>query len=82
MITLTKITLTKKDARIIVKLLDSAGRELNKDVGDRSDSFKYISEESIARFTGSIGYKIHSSRAEEITITMKDTEEEWKLLSM
>jgi len=76
MITLTKITLTKKDARILVKLLDAAGRELNKDVEDRADSFKYIGEESIKRFTGSIGYKIHSSRAEEINITMKDTEEE------
>ena len=82
MITLTKITFSKKDAKILVKLLDAAGRELNKDVEDRSDSFKYISEESIQRFTGSIGYKIHSSRAEEIIITMKDTEEEWKLLSM
>ena len=76
MITLTKITFSKKDARILVKLLDAAGRELNKNVEDRSDSFKYISEESIKRFTGSIGYKIHSSRAEEIIIAMKDTEEE------
>jgi hypothetical protein len=76
MITLTKITFTKKDAKILVKLLDTVGRELNKDVEDRSDSFKYIGEESIKRFAGSIGYKIHSSRAEEISITMKDTEEE------
>ena len=76
MITLTKITLTKKDAKIIVRLLDAAGRELNKDVEDRCDSFKYINEESTKRFTGSIGYKIYSSRAEEVTITMKDTEEE------
>ena len=76
MITLTKITFSKKDAKTLIRILDAAGRELNKDVEDRSDSFKYISEESIKRFTGSIGYKIHSSRAEEITITMKDTEEE------
>ena len=76
MITLTKITLTKKDARILVKLLDASGRELNKDVEDRSESFRFLSEENIKRFTESISYKIYSNKAEEITITMKDTEEE------
>jgi len=76
MITLTKITFTKKDAKILVKLLDTVGRELNKDLENRSDSFKFLSEEDVKRFTGSIGYKIHSSRAESITITMKDIEEE------
>ena len=82
MIKNTKLTFSAKDSKIMVRLLDASYRELHKNLEDRSDSFKYISEESIKRFTGSIGYKIHSSRAEEITITMKDTEEEWKLLSM
>jgi len=76
MITLTKITFTKKDAKILVKLLDTVGRELTKDLEDRSDSFKFLSEEDVKRFTGSIGYKIYSNRAEALTITMKDTEEE------
>ena len=75
MITLTKITFTKKDAKILVKLLNTVNRELNKDLENRSDSFKFLSEEDVKRFTGSINYKIHSGRAEEIIITMKDTEE-------
>jgi len=75
MITVTKITFAKKDAKILVKLLDTVGRELAKDLEDRSDSFRFISEEDIKRFKESISYKIYSSRAEEIIITMKDTEE-------
>jgi len=75
MITLTKITFTKKDAKILVKLLNTVNRELNKDLENRSDSFKFLNEEDVKRFTGSINYKIHSGRAEEIIITMKDTEE-------
>ena len=76
MITLTKIIFTKKDAKILVKLLDTVGTELAKNVEDRSDSFRFLSEENIKRFTESISYKIYSSKAEEITITMKDTEAE------
>ena len=76
MITLTKITFSKKDAKTLVRILDAACRELNKDVEDRSESFRFLSEENIKRFTESISYKIYSSKAEEITITMKDTEAE------
>jgi len=75
MITVTKITFAKKDAKILVKLLDTVGRELAKDLEDRSDSFRFISEEDIKRFKESISYKIYSSRTEEMIITMKETEE-------
>ena len=75
MITVTKITFAKKDAKILVKLLDTVGRELAKDLEDRSDSFRFLSEENIKRFTESISYKIYSGRTEEMIIIMKEIEE-------
>ena len=50
MIKNTKLTFSAKDSKIMVRLLDASYRELHKNLEDRSDSFKYMSEADIKRY--------------------------------
>ena len=51
MIKNTTLTFGKNDAKIMIRLLDIAQHELNKDKDERGDRYKYFDEESIKRFS-------------------------------
>ncbi len=76
MITLTKIKFSKKDAKILISLLAMANRELRKNLEDRSETFDYLTEEDVKRFTESINYKLSRSRTTSLTINMMEVAEE------
>jgi hypothetical protein len=74
MIKNTKITLSKKDAQIMVRLLDMARRETTKNKEDRSDSFRWVEEEAVKRF-GDFSYLFNASDVSQIIITSTSSDE-------
>jgi hypothetical protein len=74
MIKNTKITLSKKDAQIIIRLLDMARRETSKDKEDRSDSFRWIKEDDVKRFKD-FSYLFNDYDVSQIIVTSTSSDE-------
>jgi hypothetical protein len=74
MIKNTKITLSKKDAKIMIRMLDMARRETSKDKEDRSDSFRWVEEDDVKRF-GDFSYLLNASDVSQIIVTSTSSDE-------
>ena len=51
MIKNTTLTFGKNDAKIIIRLLDIAQHELNKDKDERGDRYKWLDDADVGRFS-------------------------------
>ena len=67
MIKTTKITFSKKDAKIMVRMLDMAWREASKNKEDRSDAFKWVEDDDVKRF-GAFSYLFCASDVNQIIV--------------
>ena len=75
MIKNTTLTFSKNDAKIIIRLLDIANGELNKDKDERGDRYKYFEESSIKRFSN-FSYQYSAPDVTEIIIKLTHDDEE------
>ena len=75
MIRNTTLTFSKKDAKIMIRLLDIANGELNQDKDERGKRYKYFDEASIKRFSN-FSYQYSAPDVTEIIIKLTHDDEE------
>jgi hypothetical protein len=75
MIKNTTLTFSKKDAKIMIRLLDIANGELNQDKDERGKRYKYFDEASIKRFSN-FSYQYSAPDVTEIIIKLTHDDEE------
>jgi hypothetical protein len=74
MIKKTKLTFSAEDSKIMVRLLDASYRETHKNLEDRSDSFKYMSDADIKRYED-FYHEFYSSTICQMTMSHLSTDE-------
>jgi len=75
MIKNTTLTFSKNDAKIMIRLLDIAQHELNKDKDERGEKYKWFDEASIKRFSN-FSYQYSAPDVTEMIIKLTHNDEE------